>query len=204
MERAKREKLQEFPKQEMDLDAMKQDYYQNINVNDRKASQPLMKSPRQEETTFQTVNLKTLPKSKKLTTRITTKSQLESGWKDSFLDLSSSKQTAVQQKNKKQFTKASPSKRKETEEGTYTDGKQIKRAQKSSRNHAYSNREANMAIKDHSNRMSIGSVKARKLDPLSHEPNSLGNTATQNSSKAFHRQRGHVNSVGNNILIKQM
>lgn len=36
----------------MDLDAMKQDYYQNINVNDRKASQPLMKSPRQEETTF--------------------------------------------------------------------------------------------------------------------------------------------------------
>ena len=61
-----------------------------------------------------------------------------------------------------------------------------------------------MAIKDHSNRMSMGSVKARKLDPLSHEPKSLGNTATQNSSKAFHRQRGHVNSVGNNILIKQM
>ena len=36
----------------MDLDAMKQDYYQNINVNDRKASQPVMKSPRQEEATF--------------------------------------------------------------------------------------------------------------------------------------------------------
>ena len=183
---------------------MKQDYYQNINVNDRKASQPVMKSPRQEEATFQTVNLKTLPKSKKQTTRVTTKSQLEAGWKDSFLDLSNSKQTAVQQKNKKQFAKASPTKRKETEEGTYADGKQIKKVQKSSRNYAYSNREANMAVKDQSNRMSMGSVKARKLDPLPHEPKSLGHTATQNSSKAFNRQRGHVNSVGNNILIKQM
>ena len=59
-----------------------------------------------------------------------------------------------------------------------------------------------MEVKDH--RMSQGSIKERKLEPLSQNQNSFGNTISQGSTKAFTRVRGPINSVSNHILIKQM
>ena len=73
----------------------------NKNENNHRASQPLSKSDKIEETSILTVNLKSLPKSKKLSSRVSTKSQLEAGWNGSFLDYSESKHAAVQQKNKR-------------------------------------------------------------------------------------------------------
>ena len=64
-------------------------------VNNQKASQPVTKSGKAEEASILTVNLKSLPKHKKLTSRVSTKSQLEAGWNGSFLDHSDSKQAAV-------------------------------------------------------------------------------------------------------------
>ena len=59
-----------------------------------------------------------------------------------------------------------------------------------------------MEVKDY--RMSQGSIKERKLEPLSQDQNSFGNTVSQSSTKAFTRVRGPINSVSNHILIKQM
>ena len=59
-------------------------------------------------------------------------------------------------------------------------------------------------IRDYSNRTSQESIKVRKLDPLAHAPKTMGHTPALSSGKASSKERGQVDSVSNNILIKQM
>ena len=101
---------------------------QNTNVNNQNASQPLNKSAKTEEESILTVNLKSLRKPKKLTSRVSSKSQLEAGWNGSFLDHNEGKQAAVQQKNKRSLARMTLKQHQDHETGIYTDGIQVKKA----------------------------------------------------------------------------